>query len=114
MVFRVTLWRMCSPMLWHNNGPPVCPPLTVGEVPDEWPDSTNTYFAFRLEVPVYKAIKPKDGKVLKMIIKPEVSIISNIACLSCCSLQTALVRPFGLAAVLRNIKFNQVSKAASC
>jgi len=52
----------------------------------------------RMEAPIYKAIKPKSGQLQKMVVKPE----------------TAQVRPFGLAAVLRNITFTEVFVDAQC
>lgn len=50
-------------------------------------------FLKKMEAPRYKPLKPSSGKLQRLIIKPE----------------TAQVRPIGLAAVLRNIKFTQTS-----
>lgn len=50
-------------------------------------------FLNKMQAPQYRAMEPKYGPIQRMIVKPE----------------TAQVRPFGLAAVLRNIKFDQVS-----
>jgi len=67
-----------------------------------------------MEAPIYKAIKPKSGQLQKMVVKPEVEknlhvlIQEGIVHNYISNPQTAQVRPFGLAAVLRNIAFTEV------
>ncbi|XP_064385368.1 phenylalanine--tRNA ligase beta subunit-like [Halichondria panicea] len=50
-------------------------------------------FLNKMDAPRYKAVKPSSGSVQRMIVKPE----------------TAQVRPYGLAAVLRNVTFTKAS-----
>lgn len=50
-------------------------------------------FQGRIQPPVYKALQPAEGSIQRLIIKPE----------------TAKIRPFAVAAVLRNLYFTQDS-----
>ena len=78
-------------------------------------------FAHRMKAPRYKAVKPASGPIQRLVVKPEVieldsdfpTIIHVQVLLTivvfCILIQTAQVRPIGLAAVLRNITFTRVS-----
>ncbi|KAJ8971535.1 hypothetical protein NQ317_016806 [Molorchus minor] len=48
-------------------------------------------FQKKISFPIYKAVNPSEGDLQKLIVKPD----------------TAKIRPFVVAAILRNIKFNQ-------
>lgn len=76
------------------------------------------YLLCRLEAPRYKRVSPVSGEPQRLIITKEVScfIIFNgrqinhyfsykIKCV--CFVQTAAVRPYAVAAVLRNITFTR-------
>ncbi len=67
-----------------------------------------------MDAPRYKAVKPSSGSVQRMIVKPEVSLLQVLVLIiiiessSFVPSQTAQVRPYGLAAVLRNVTFTKV------
>lgn len=50
-------------------------------------------YYFRIAPPMYKAFKPSEGDIEKLIIKPD----------------TAKIRPYAVAAILRNVVFTQDS-----
>lgn len=77
--------------------------------------------SYRAETPNVRLVEPKDGKRLEMKLTPAVRNIPddwsyflalnrskvNIHGLLLVSPQTAQVRPFGVAAVLRNVTLNE-------
>ena len=68
------------------------------------------FVLFRMKAPRYRTVRPPTGPLQRLIIKKEVKFLYKYMSRNHC-VQTAQVRPIGLAAVLRNITFTAVSIA---